>query len=182
MKKLMVFAFLSMLSACGSTSNLQKTQNLATNQDISSYSCVTVDDFSHDAGKPNNDDTMKLRGKIFADTIADEIKSKKVFDEVERGGGGSKTNSCLLIDGEIIKCDEGNAAARMLIGLGAGSSYFDANVFFKDSKTKEVLGEIKVSQMSWALGGALAAGQDVLSYMKAASSKIARELASAKKQ
>ena len=176
----MLFVLALMLSACGSTSKLHKTQNPSINYDLSSYNCVVVNDFADGVSKSNSDEKIINAGKKFADTIASEIESKKVFNNVERNA--NSTNSCLLIDGKVTKCDEGNAAARMLFGFGAGSSHFDADVYIRDNKTNQILGEIKVGQMSWALGGAIAASQDVFSHIKTASSKIARELVLAKKQ
>ena len=65
---------------------------------------------------------------------------------------------------------------RMLIGLGAGSSYFDANVRFTANESGELLGQMKVDKNSWALGGGMASGQTVDTYMRAAAKKIASEI------
>jgi hypothetical protein len=67
---------------------------------------------------------------------------------------------------------EGNAALRMFVGMGAGSSYFDANVRFSDSRGKS-LGMIRVDKNSWALGGGLAATQTVDTYMREGAKKTA---------
>ena len=69
---------------------------------------------------------------------------------------------------------EGNAALRLFIGMGAGSSYFDATTRFKDS-TGKVLGEIKTDKNSWGLGGSIAAGQTVFKFMENAAEKVAEE-------
>lgn len=176
------FIFLTLafaLSGCGTTSHLRNSQGSHTYPDLSGYNHLIINDFGDGVSKSQDDQKILSEGKRFADIITTEVKAKKIFDKVERN---TKYNGkALLIDGKITEYQEGSAAARMLIGLGAGSSHFDAKVNIKDNKTKKNLGEIDVNKMSWALGGAIAASQDVKSHMNSAASKIANELASAKK-
>ncbi len=86
----------------------------------------------------------------------------------------------LIIFGEIVRYVEGNAALRLMIGLGAGSSYFDANVKITNSDSNVLLGEIIVDKNSWVLGGGIASGQTIDSFMVEASEKIADEIKKAK--
>jgi hypothetical protein len=102
------------------------------------------------------------------------------FDKVYRNS--HSTGDAILIEGGITQHDEGNPVMRTLIGFGAGSSHFDAKVNFLDNRTKTVLGDIAVDQMSWALGGMMAGTQDVKSHMELSASKIAEELKKAKVQ
>ena len=67
-----------------------------------------------------------------------------------------------------------------VIGLGAGSSYFDADVVFSDNPSGRRLGQISTDKNSWFLGGGLAAGQSVEGFMHGAAKKVAKELATAK--
>ncbi len=69
-----------------------------------------------------------------------------------------------------------------MVGLGAGSAYFDAVVEMYDSETNQKLGEIIVDKNSWALGGFLAAGQSVESFMNGAAKKVAEEMQKSKEQ
>lgn len=69
---------------------------------------------------------------------------------------------------------------RMIVGFGAGSSYFDANVEMKDKDTAEVLGVVEVDKNSNPLGGTIAMTQTVDNFMSGAAEKIAKELKTAK--
>ncbi|MEX2498984.1 MAG: DUF4410 domain-containing protein [Wenzhouxiangellaceae bacterium] len=115
--------------------------------------------------------------RTFADLIAAEIRKTGAYAEVLREPTGEPA---VMVTGTIIAYKEGNAAARFLVGMGAGSSYFDAEVFFSDLISSEQLAEVRVDKNSWALGGGLAAGQTVEHFTQGAAKKIARELAEAK--
>ena len=180
MKKFICFALITLLSACGTTSSLRNAKSPATRTDLSSYNYVIVNDFKDGVSKSQDDPAIISEGKKFADIIAKDIKAKNEFAKVERNI--NSTDNAILIDGKITQHSEGNTAARMLLGFGAGSSHFDAAVYIKDNKTKNTLGNIDVDKTSWALGGAIAASQDVNSHMNDASAKIANELVLAKKE
>ncbi len=80
---------------------------------------------------------------------------------------------------EITRLKKGSAAARLLIGFGAGSSYFDATVRVRDGASGADYGTIMVDKNSWALGGGLASAQSVESFMEGAAKKVAGELQAA---
>jgi uncharacterized NAD-dependent epimerase/dehydratase family protein len=65
--------------------------------------------------------------------------------------------------------------------MGAGSSYFDATTALADAETGASLGLVTTDKNSWALGGGIAAGQTVQSFMQGAAEKIAKELKERKK-
>ena len=95
------------------------------------------------------------------------------YTSVARGG---KTDAnTLVIEGEVTRFVEGNAALRALVGLGAGSSYFDADVRFLDGANGKVVGTMKADKNSWVLGGGLAAGQTVETFMNGAAKKVGQE-------
>ena len=87
----------------------------------------------------------------------------------------------VVISGAITKYDEGNATLRWLIGFGAGSSHFDANVKITDSVSNNELGAIVVDKHSWAGGGIMASAQTPEGFMDGAAKKIAQEVANTKK-
>ena len=178
MRIYILLAVMMLLSACGTTSNLRNTDNSANLPDLASYHTVIVNDFTNGITKKKDDKQIILEGKNFADIIATSIKKEKVFNNVERNS--NSTSQALLIDGQITEYEEGNSALRFMVGFGAGSSHFDAKVYFKDNLTKNILGNIDVDKQSWALGGALAGTQDVKSHMESSASKIASEIAKAK--
>lgn len=174
MKKLLiVFAFF-FLAACGSTSNIQDKEGSNAKIDLSTYDKVVILDFS-DATKKNN--MPAFAGKNFADRIAASVKEKGLFRTVSREPIADKS---IVVSGAITKYEEGNGALRLLIGFGAGSSYFDADVHVTDSSNQQELGKISVDKQSWVLGGIAASTQTVDGFMDGAAKKIASELADAK--
>lgn len=159
------------LTGCGSTSGLKNTQG----QVITStrkFSKVTVQTFKLSLKEPEQN--SKAAPTYFADRIASEIKKTGRFAVV---GRDSKPDAnTLVVDGVITKYEEGNSMLRLFIGFGAGSSFFEADVYFRDSKGA-VIGKIKADKNSWALGGGVAAAQNPTMFMNGAADKIAEEAA-----
>ena len=93
---------------------------------------------------------------------------------------GSEDGSTLLIGGPITKFERGSTAARLWVGMGAGSSYLDALVEVRQGTTGALLGTVLVNKNSWGGGGALAAGQTADGFMEEAAKKVAEELHKAK--
>ncbi|MEX2497648.1 MAG: DUF4410 domain-containing protein [Wenzhouxiangellaceae bacterium] len=173
-----------LLQGCGTTSGL-KAVNEAQVMDFSGYDRVVVLDFADNTNKAalKADKRVIYEAKTaaatrtFADLIAAEIRKTGAYAEVLREPTGEPA---VMVTGTIIAYKEGNAAARFLVGMGAGSSYFDAEVLFSDLVSSQRLAEVRVDKNSWALGGGLAAGQTVEHFMQGAARKIARELAAAR--
>lgn len=161
----------ALLTSCGVVSEFQSTTTtVATGK---KYSRVLVRDFTHTVS--DDDGTTPVAARKFSDEISYAIQREIPNAKVARSG--KPTAGTLVIGGEVTRYMEGNAALRMMIGMGAGSSYFDANVRFTDGISGKNVGTIKVDKNSWALGGALAATQTVDSYMKAGAEKTAAETA-----
>jgi len=175
MKNLFVLFTLLFLAACGSTSSMKNNEGAAAKIDLSDYDNVVVLDFA-DATKKHK--LPAFAGKNFADRIAARINEKGVFSRVSREPIAEKS---IIVSGAITKYNEGSGALRLLVGFGAGSSYFDADVQIYDSTTQQVLGKIVVDKQSWILGGIAASTQTVEGFMDGASKKIAKELAEGKK-
>lgn len=159
------------LAGCGTTSTLKNAQG----QPISTagkFSKVTVQNFK--LSLEEAEQNANTAPAYFADRIASEIKTKSRFASV---GRNSKPDAnTLVIDGVITKYHEGNPMLRLFIGMGAGSSFFEADVYFRDSKGA-MLGKIKADKNSWALGGGVAAAQNPIMFMNGAAEKIAEEAA-----
>jgi hypothetical protein len=114
----------------------------------------------------------------FPDVIAAEITRTGAFSEVLRN---EQSDECtLVIRGAITRYQKGSAAARFWVGMGAGTSHFDAIVEFRDGSTDNLLGTVVVDKNSWVLGGGLASGQTPEVFMQEAARKIARELQQAR--
>lgn len=180
---------LLVLGACGTTSKLERpaghTGAGAGAPNLSVFEKVYVQDFSSTyTDKKHDRAKMKAVGKDFADQISTEVKATGAFTSVRRVGldtnvaslARKETVPVALVSGTITRFDDGNAFARAMIGMGAGSSYFEADVVVTDAKTGTKLGTIKADKNSWVLGGMIAATQTAKSYMPGVASKIAAEL------
>ncbi|MCW8796343.1 MAG: DUF4410 domain-containing protein [Chlorobium sp.] len=175
MKHLYLILVVLSLAACGSTSGIKTAEGEKSDLDLSSYENVVVQNFTDGTKKSNLPDFM---GNDFADMIAANIKEQGVFSQVSRDSLDGKS---IVISGAITKYKEGSAPLKLLIGFGAGSSHFDADVKISDSETNTELGKVIVDKKSWALGGIMAATQTVKGFMSGAAKKIAKEVAEAKK-
>ena len=170
-KSLLVALATSVLVSCGSTSGIKPSPGV--NPGSHRYGKVIVRDFNSALTAPETRMKVETARKTFADQIQGSIQKTGVFRSVARGG--KPDADTLVIDGTITRYEDGNAALRLLIGLGAGSSYFDATVRFRDGATLQELGTIKVDKNSWVLGGMLAATQTADDYMPGAAKKVASE-------
>jgi hypothetical protein len=179
------------LCACGTTSNIKpgpkpdavagQTQPAATGLDLSGYEKIVVLDFTDATDKSKlkpekvaaYSEAMAAAVRTFPDLIAKKVRETGAFQEVVRGPGAGKA---LVLSGHIDRLVEGNGALRLLVGMGAGSSYFDATTALADAETGTSLGLVTTDKNSWALGGGIAAGQTVQSFMQGAAEKIAKNL------
>jgi hypothetical protein len=173
----------TLLTGCGTVSHVTPVANQELK--LQKYERVLVLDFADDvSGKVKSKDQEKKKAELalatraFPDRIAVELSMKKAFREVTRSG--SADDQTLVISGIITRYEEGSSVARLLVGMGAGSSYFDATVDFKDGMTTNLLGSQKVDKNSWGLGGGLAATQTPDTFMREAAKKLAEDIASLK--
>jgi Domain of unknown function (DUF4410) len=166
-----VVAILGLLSltSCGSTSGIKNTQGQAI-ASTRKFSKVTVQNFKLSLEEPEQNSSAAPA--YFADRIASEIKKTGRFAAVSRNS--KPDENTLVIDGLITKYREGNSMLRLFVGMGAGSSFFEADVYFRDSQGT-TLGKIKADKNSWALGGGVAAAQNPTMFMNGAADKIAEE-------
>jgi hypothetical protein len=165
-----------LLSACGTTSGLKSadagSSAAAKPVALQGYDKVVVLNFTDNA-----ESAPHKGGETFAATIAKKVADSKAFSSVARSKSAGKA---IVVSGKVREYKEGDAVLRGLIGFGAGSSYFDADVNFTDNQTGKPMGEITVDKNSWVLGGLAAATQDVKSHMDSAAETIAEELKKAK--
>lgn len=176
MRNLLLVLLSIAVTACGTTSALKQGEEKVLNKDFSNYNSVVVSDFG-DATK--NQNMPEYAGANFADRIISAIREKGTFEKVTDNPQEISGNT-LVVSGDVTRYQEGNSTLKFLIGFGAGGTYFDANVSISDMNTQSQLGVINVDKNSWALGGAIAAGQSVDHFMNQAAKKIADELSERK--
>lgn len=160
----------STLVSCGSVS-ATKPAAVTSAASAKTYSKILVKDFS--AGPDSGADATT--GAKFAGIIASEIKQARPGVQLLRSGKAD--GSTLVVSGVITRFVEGNAALRLLIGMGAGSSYFDADIHVNDGGTNAPVNSLRADKNSWGLGGGIAASQTVDVFMKEAATKTAAVVA-----
>jgi hypothetical protein len=186
-----VFLFTLGLAACGTTSNLKpspqaeaiagQARPASPGLDLSGYDKVVVLDFTDATDKSKlkpekvaaYGETMATAVRTFPDLIAQKLRETGAFQEVVRG---PSTGKALVLSGHIDRLVEGNTALRLLVGMGAGSSYFEATTTLGDAESGSALGLLTTDKNSWALGGGIAASQTVQSFMQGAAVKISERL------
>ncbi len=172
------------LAGCGTISGL-KSPDGKSPVNLSAYNQVLVHDFVDKATEKETKNPQEKAQDLkrvtheFPDLIASETRKTGAFQQVTREGAADATS--LVIDGEITRYERGSAAARLWVGMGAGSSYLDALIQFREGGTGNLLATMDVNKNSWGGGGALAAGQTADSFMEEAAKKVAEELQKAKK-
>lgn len=167
------------LTGCGTTSDLKPVSGAAI-RNVHKYNQVSVLDFEvKTRGKAGAaPELLQAKGKHFADLIAMELETTRAFGKVSRAP--APLPGSLLVSGDITRLTEGSASLRFWVGMGAGSSYFDATVNFNDTDTAQKLGEILVDKNSWGLGGGIASGQTVEVFMQVAAKKVAEQVTKVK--
>lgn len=171
MKKIyLLMVGLLFLTGCGPTTGLVKDGKETVTANLSHYNTIVIEDFSDGTEKKN---LPEFVGKNFSDRISSSIRGKGISKTVSRTALPERS---LIVTGYITRYEEGNPTLKLLIGMGAGSTYFDAKVILKDSSSGEVIGEIIADRNSWGLGGAIAASQTVEQFMNETAEKVAVEL------
>lgn len=160
----------ALLASCGTTTALKSASGQEVASSARKFSKVTVQDFAFTAKNKGNNNVVAP--SLFAERIAASLRRSSGFKTVSRNA--KPDADTLVIGGVITRYTEGSPALRMIVGMGAGSSYFDATIEFKDSAGAE-LGKILADKNSWGLGGALAMAQTVDVFMDEAANKAATE-------
>ena len=156
----------ALLVSCGTVSEVQPTTGVSSKR----YSRVLIRDFKYT--EEDGEDGLGSP-TTFPNTILTYVIKNGGYSSVVRNG---KANSeTLVIEGEVTTYNEGNPMLRAMVGFGAGSSYFDANVRFVDGGTGKVVGTMDADKNSWVLGGGLAAGQTAQGFMIGAAQKVGEE-------
>ena len=108
----------------------------------------------------------------FPDELFQAMKRQGISDVIR----DEKAEGSVIVEGSILKYDEGNRTLRMLFGFWAGRSYFYSDVSFIDGVSHKNLGVISVRRASWLLGGFQAVGQTPEVLMHGAAKTIVEDL------
>lgn len=160
----------TLMTSCGSTTTLKSTQGAELAVSARKFQKVIVKDFTTSVRSTGVE--AEIATSTFPEHIAALIRRSGAFKTVTRDGPADEKT--LVISGVITRYTEGSAMMRYVVGMGAGSAYFDATTQFSDSSGAS-LGSIVTDKNSWGLGGAIAATQTPQAFMSEAAQKIAAE-------
>ncbi|MBL9133967.1 MAG: DUF4410 domain-containing protein [Verrucomicrobiaceae bacterium] len=159
-----------LLCSCGTVGWMKHAKGAPSG---ASYHRVVVRDYT--AAVPTSQEAKASRAKRnFPDRIMWALWREAPGLPVAREGAVDA--GTLVVTGRITRCDDGNEHLRFLIGMGAGSSYFDAVTQISDGSGR-LLGTIRHDKNSWPLGGSIAATQTAEGFMVGSAEKVAREVA-----
>ncbi len=116
--------------------------------------------------------------------IIKESLSTMIVEQLNKAGFSAKVytpsekilDNTYLLEGKVTRFEHGSGAARMLVGMGAGSSnmYIPVKVF--NAKSKKSVAEFEVVATSGGRGGLISMGSFLDAHMADASEKIAQYL------
>jgi len=164
-----------LLAGSGTTSGLKGT---AGNSVVVRDFVDKASEHAKDSDRQRKQAQMRRVTKDFADMVAWEIGRGHAFQQVVRNG--TEDEKTLVLTGQITRYEEGDPNLRLWVGMGAGSSYFDARIELLKGGSGELQGTIEANRNSWVLDGGIAATQTPDGFMREAAKKVAEELCTRK--
>ncbi len=165
------------LAGCGSTSNLTGPDGKPAV--FRPYQRVVVMTVTPTPEDPVKKAAVAEGCTYFTTSLVEALRARQIAAEVSQDSGN--VAGALVVSGAMTRFEKGDAGARLLWGFGAGSSYLDAALVFKDGDSGQEVGHLSVNRNSWALGGIIASSQTAESFAEDAARKIAGEVARAMK-
>ncbi len=89
----------------------------------------------------------------------------------------SMPSSGIVLAGKVTKIENGSAAARMLVGMGAGSANMFTDFKLMDAATQKLLGKFEIIATSGGNSGWQAAGSYLNAHIKDGAEKTAEYIA-----
>lgn len=112
--------------------------------------------------------------------IEDRFAQMVVSQLVKRGYKASVSEgpvkSGVVLSGKVTKIEHGSAAARIFVGMGAGSANMFTNFKLEDRTTGKVLSKFQVIATSGGRAGLMAAGSFMEAHLEDGSTKTAQYL------
>lgn len=138
---------------------------------------ITADaaDFSGDkAGDSSRvgDEKSEVKSRYFR-MVADSLRKKGFNAVTEPVKGG------LVLTGQVTRFEHGSAAARILVGMGAGSSNMYTNFVLTNPTTHQTLSRFEIIATSGGNGGLQAAGGYINAHLVDGAAKAAEYIADA---
>lgn len=165
------------LSACGSVSRLEHSGG----HDFRAYRTIVIGTLGNkpaiaipDDKRLAYDTQVGIASSRFAMYLERELRAYRMDVDVVRG---EPRPGALFVEGDITRYANGNAALRLFFGFGAGSSYFDAFVRFRDTDSGDVVGTVLVDKNSWPIASGVAAFQTGDAEVLGAAKRVAEEIA-----
>lgn len=138
---------------------------------IKADSAVISGDKAGDAAR-----TDSIRAEIhnrFARELADQLRKKGFKAQAVE----SAPSSGVVLSGKVSKIENGSAAARILVGMGAGSANMFTDFKLTEAKSQKILGKFEIIATSGGNGGFHAAGSYLNAHIIDGSEKAAAYIA-----
>lgn len=139
--------------------------------------------------EPIRIDTATFSGDKAADAVRVSEEKKEIEDRFNRGiaeqlrkrgfnaqAAEAPKSEGLILSGHVTKFEHGSAAARILVGFGAGSSNLFTTFELKDTAKKAVLAKFEIIATSGGNGGFQAAGGYLKAHLEDGAEKTAEYL------
>jgi len=134
---------------------------------LKEYQCLEIEKFAVD--REDFSSTEMERAATIPDEtlsrlqhkVVGEITRAKIIDEVTKADAKPCESKALVLGGKVTDYKEGDRAARMFIGWGAGKQKFEVQCYIKDKQTGDVLTKKQVvdRKMGGISGGDEAKGE-----------------------
>ncbi len=108
----------------------------------------------------------------FAQMIVSQLVKRGYKASVSEG----TAKSGVVLSGKVTKIEHGSAAARIMVGMGAGSANMFTNFKLEDRTAGKMLSKFQVIATSGGRGGFMAAGSFMEAHLEDGSTKTAQYL------
>ncbi len=121
-------------------------EEVFTSQKLSSYDTLVIRDFTTDDAEYSNVDdeerpkidAMKpLLTKTISESLAKELKAKKLFKNIEING--EPRGNTVILEGAITEFNAGSRALKFFVGFGAGKAYLKVKGRLVDAQSGKEL-------------------------------------------
>ena len=134
---------------------------------ISAKNAVFSGDKSGD--KSRTDQERQAIDASYKQRIVDALKAKGFNAKIASG----RVKSGLVLSGAVTKFEHGSAAARIMVGMGAGSSNIYTTLQVDDRDHAKTLSKFEVIATSGGQGGIVASGSFMDTHMRDGAEKVA---------
>jgi hypothetical protein len=176
MNRLYWIVIASLTMSCAHGKMGQVDQELATGS-VSKTALISVETISAREARFSGDKSGEEKRVNEEKAAIENSYSQRVADALRKKGYNAKAVSGaahgLVLSGKVTRFEHGSAAARIMVGMGAGSSNIFTDFKLEDRDKAKTLSKFEVIATSGGRGGLAAAGSFMDSHMEDGAEKAA---------